>query len=224
MNLLAEQHAFYRNRVPEQFNQTLEKQRMLARNGSDPAEQARLEEMEAVRTSIAVLVRTQDQDLEHLYAIEGGQMRLAEKVERPPFMRIRHSLADFQNLRRECGDSLLGFLGSLAGLGDEMRLTALRVRSLRELSGELLFERVGERGFALHACFGAAAAEEVLSHPSDKNEQAEPRAVIRLDDTVYGLLRSGELDPQDAFLDGRIDIEGDLEMAIGLALTAASPD
>ena len=41
---------------------------------------------------------------------------------------------------------------------------------------------------------------------------------------VLAQLRSGELDPQDAFMDGRIEIEGDMEMAIGLALAALSPD
>ena len=221
MKLLASQHEFYTDRVPEQFNQTLQTQRQLVKNGSADAERARLEEMEAVRASIAVTVTTPNQDIEHLYAIERGEMRLVEKAERPPFMRIRHSLEDFSNLREECGDSLLGFLGALAGLGDEMRLTALRVRSLRELAGQLLFERVGEGGFSLHASFGAAAAEARL----DANgKEPAPRATIRIDDAVYALLRSGELDPQDAFLDGRIEIEGDLEMAVGLALTAASPD
>lgn len=221
MTLFAAQHTFYTSRVPEQFNQTLEKQRQLARDGGALEEQARLEEMEAVRASIAVTVRAADQDLEHLYAIEGGEMRLVEKADRPPFMRIRHSLEDFPHLRQECGDSLLGFLGGLAGLGDEMRLTALRVRSLRELAGQLLFERVGEGGFSLHASFGTDAVDSALDH--DGNE-ADPRATIRIDGTVYGLLRSGKLDPQDAFLDGRIEIEGDLEMAIALALTASSPD
>ncbi len=221
MTLLATQHAFYTIRVPEQFNQTLETQRQLAQNGAAPHEHARLEEMEAVRAAIAVTVRAKDQNYEHLYAIEGGEMRLVEKAERTPFMRIRHSLEDFPNLHRECGDSLLGFLGGLAGLGDEMRLTALRVRSLRELAGRLLFERVGSGGFSLHASFGTAVVEAAQG-PSGK--EPEPRATIRIDDTVYALLRSGELDPQDAFLDGRIEIEGDLEMAIGLALAAASPD
>lgn len=219
MTLLADQHAFYQDRVPKQFNQTLESQRQLAKASGE--ERGRLEEMEAVRASIAVTVRTLNEDIEHLYSIERGEMRIAQKAERPPFMRIRHSLEDFPNLRKECGDSLLGFLGGLAGLGDEMRLTALRVRSLRELAGQLLFERVGTGGFSLHASFGEKATDTPIAAGS---AEPAPRATIRIDDTVYALLRSGELDPQDAFLDGRIEIVGDLEMAVGLALTAASPD
>ena len=139
-------------------------------------------------------------------------MRVVEIPTRVPFLILGHSLADFPEIRRECGDSLLGFLGSLAGLAEEMRLTSQRVRSLRELHGSLVFERVGRNGFALFASFGI------------ESPQSEPRTTIRLDDAVYDALRKGEVDPQDAFLDGRIEIEGDMEMAIGLALAALSPD
>ena len=37
-------------------------------------------------------------------------------------------------------------------------------------------------------------------------------------------LRSGELDPQDAFLAGSVPIEGDEGLAIGLAIAAMSPE
>ncbi|MFK7895063.1 MAG: SCP2 sterol-binding domain-containing protein [Myxococcota bacterium] len=227
MSLLEEQQAFYTQRVPDQFNHTLEQQRKNVEAGEAPDEAKRLEEMEAVRASIAVKVKAQSQGesegTEHLFEIDRGVMRHLGQSEvplRPPFMRIEHTLDDFPNLRRECGDSLLGFLGGLAGLGDEMKLTALRVRNLRELEGGLRFERIGPGGFVLNAFFGAAASAEAAA----TGAEPDPRATIRLSEEVYGLLQSGTLDPQDAFLDGRIEIEGDLEMAIGLALTAASPD
>ena len=52
-----------------------------------------------------------------------------------------------------------GGIAEMAGLGEEMRLTAQRVRSLRELAGSLIFERTGERGFTLFAHFGLDAPE-----------------------------------------------------------------
>lgn len=210
MNLLEEQQAFYRERVPEQFNRTLECQRAAARD--DPAAARLLEEMEAVRTAIVVQVDSGDALHRHDYEIDRGEMRCVDEPTRTPFLVLGHALEDFPNIRRECGDSLLGFLGGLAGLGDEMRLTSQRVRSLRELDGSLIFERVGPGGFALFASFGIETSE------------TEPRAKIRLDEAVYGRLRTGELDPQDAFLDGQIEIEGDMEMAVGLALAALSPE
>jgi hypothetical protein len=210
MNAIDEQRTFYRERVPEQFNRTLDQQRELA--ATDAAAARLLEEMEAVRTAIVVQVDDGRALHRHVFEIERGRMRWSETSRYTPFLILGHGLEDFANIRRECGDSLLGFLGGLAGLGDEMRLTALRVRSLRELNGSLVFERVGAQGFSLFASFGV----EVPS--------VEPRATIRIDETIYARLRAGELDPQDAFMEGQIEIEGDTDMAIGLALAALSPE
>lgn len=212
MNLLEDQDSFYRVRVPEQFNRTFESQRESSRLGVDPAAKRVFEEMEAVRTSIVVQVDTGDAILRHAFEIDRGEMSYVKTPSRPPFLILGHSLDDFGNLRRECGDSLLGFLGGLAGLGDEMRLTSQRVRSLRELAGCVVLERVGPGGFALFAHLGVEAA------------LPEPNATIRLDESTFEQLRAGELDPQDAFLNGRVEILGDETMAIGLALTALSPD
>ena len=210
MNLLEEEQDFYRERVPAQFNRTLENQRVAACD--DPAAARLLEEMEAVRSAIVVQVDSGDALHRHAYEIDRGEMRCVDEPTRTPFLILGHALEDFPNIRRECGDSLLGFLGGLAGLGDEMRLTSQRVRSLRELDGTLVFERVGPGGFVLFASFGIERPEP------------EPRATIRLEGAVYGRLRTGELDPQEAFLDGQIEIDGDMEMAVGLALAALSPE
>jgi len=213
MSLMEEQRAFYEEIVPEQFNRLLAEQR--SASDADPNAARMLEEMQAVRTSIVVQVDAGDAGqglVRHVYDIDRGEMRLTDQPGFAAFMILGHSLGDFPNLRRECGESLLGFLGGLAGLGEEMCLTAQRVRSLRELAGSLVFERKGPGGFAIFASFG-------VDSPSP-----EPRATIRLDEEVYARLRAGELDPQDAFLDGLIDLEGDLEMAVGLALAALSPE
>jgi putative sterol carrier protein len=201
--------SFYRRRVPEQLNDALAAQRHLA---AIDAEAARvLEEMQAVRTSIVVQLDLGDRHERFVYDVERGETSLAEEPARSPFLVLGHALADFRALRRECGDSLLGFLGGLAGLGDELRLTTRLVRSLRELDGSLVFERVGADGFALLAHFGPGAPESA------------PRAVIRIDAETWAALRQGELDPQEAFLSGRIAVSGDEGMAIGLALAAMAP-
>ena len=41
--------------------------------------------------------------------------------------------------------------------------------------------------------------------------------MIRIDAPTYARLQSGEQDPQDAFLAGEIEVEGDEGMAIGMA-------
>ena len=53
---------------------------------------------------------------------------------------------------------------------------------------------------------------------------AEPDASITVDDQAYRELRDGRLDPQSAFLDGQIRVEGDMQLAMQLALAAIAPD
>lgn len=208
MNPLEEVDRFYAEDVPAQFNLTLERQQRAATH--DPDEARVLDEMHAVRASIVVRIDAGQEQRSHCFDIERGRMQHVAAPRRPPFLILNHALDQFDSLRRGCGDSMLGFLGALAGLGEEMKLTALRVRSLRELAGSLRFETTGEAGFALVAHFGDVAAE------------SEPRAGIRIRDEIFARLRSGRLDPQTAFLDGLIEIEGDEELAIRLALAASS--
>ena len=52
----------------------------------------------------------------------------------------------------------------------------------------------------------------------------EPKCAISIESETYRDLRSGELNSQDAFMGGKIDIEGDMQMAMQLALAALSPD
>ncbi len=209
MSLLEEQDSFYRERVPAQFNQTLALQVELA--SKDEAALGMLEEMRAVRTAIRVEVECDAGLRIHRLEIERGEMRAVETAARPAFFILHHRLDQFPNLRREFGSSILGFLGVMAGLEAEMKLTAQRVRSLRALKGSLQFEIEGPGGFVLIASFGVDPPEP------------EPRAAIRLSSEIFEALRSGVLDAQEAFLDERIEVVGDLELAIGVALAAASP-
>ena len=206
---------FYRDRVPAQYNATLAAQRAAAL--ADSGAKTLLEEMEAVRASIVVEVG----DETFAYDVERGVMTGVEAPTRPPFLVLRHAREDFAALRADCGDSLLGFLGALAGLGDEMKITAQRVRSLRELGGGIRLVREGEcdDGFVLEAWFGVGPDPAVSS-----SGLPAPAATLRLDAATYARLREGDLDPQDAFLAGSIPIEGDEGLAIGLALAAMSPE
>ena len=47
-----------------------------------------------------------------------------------------------------------------------------------------------------------------------------PDASLRMDAEVYRQLREGELKAQDAFFSGAIEVEGDMQLAISLALAA----
>lgn len=222
MSLLEAQRSFYREAVPRQFNRTIEAQRLRAdaahdsgpgtapATGTSPARL--LEEMQAVRAGIRVEVETGNGRDVHALEIAKGEMRVVEELERAPFMILEHDLDQFESLRTQCGDSVLGFLGAMAGLGDEMKLTSQRVRSLRSLGGSLRFQVRGPQGFELRASFGIDPPE-----PS-------PRASISIEPEIFEALKSGALEAQNAFFEEKIQVDGELEFAIGIALAALSPD
>jgi len=93
-----------------------------------------------------------------------------------------------------------------------MKLTQARIEALAEVQGCVRFEVRGEGGFALLAHFGAGPLPE------------RPTTTIQVDAEAYRALRSGELNPQDAFLGGRIQVEGDMQLAMQIALGVLAPD
>ena len=52
----------------------------------------------------------------------------------------------------------------------------------------------------------------------------EPACTLRVAAEAYAQLKAGELAPQDAFMTGQVEIEGDMQMAMQLALAALSPE
>jgi putative sterol carrier protein len=201
---------FYRRRVPAQWNRTLEAQETAGE--SDETAARALAGMKAVNATIRVIVRggaaLETFDLN----IAAGRMSADAEAEQPPFMTLAHDLAAFAVLEQESGDSVLGFLGGIAGLEDELKLTAQRMENLAGLKGTLAFELTGEGGFALLVHFGAGEVAD------------EPRCRIEIAREAYEQLRTGELNPQDAFMNGQIVASGEMQMAMQLALAAMTPD
>jgi hypothetical protein len=200
--------AFYTERVPTQFNDTFEALVRRAEAGDAEATEA-VAGMRTVTASIRIEIGGTDF---YNLNIARGLMTADAQPAQPPFLTLRHELGDLTVLAEESGDSVLGFLGALAGLGDEMRLTSQRVQNLRRLEGTLGFTLEGDRSFHLRASFGQGP------------EVTPPTCAIAIDGEIYRKLRSGELDPQDAFLSGEIAVEGDMQMIIQLALSVLSPE
>jgi hypothetical protein len=167
--------------------------------------------MTAVNASILVILRSGEEE-RYALDVQQGVMRPGDTPAREPFMTVAHDLETFRVLERESGDSILAFLGAIAGLGDEMRLTTRRIENLCAIGGTICFERTGVGAFSLLAHFGFGPMAE------------SPAATISLDAETYGMLERGELEAQDAFLSGRVEVKGDMQMAIQLALAALAPD
>lgn len=204
----ADPDVFYRERVPAQFNRTFDEQKARAESGDADAARV-LNGMVTVNATIQVDV--DGGDSYHLN-VEKGRMRADDANAHPPFMTMRHDLESFAVLERESGDSVLSFLGGLAGQAEAMRLTSQRIQNLMGVQGAMLFELTGSNAFKVLVQFGEGPMP------------TEPTCHIAVDGDSYDKLRSGELGPQDAFLGGQIQVEGDMTMGMQVALAALSPE
>ncbi len=208
MSAQADPAVFYRERVPAQFNRTFDEQQARAASGDADAARS-LNGMRTVNATIQVEVAG---DTTYHLNVEAGRMSAGDANAHAPFMTMQHDLESFAVLERESGDSVLSFLGGLAGMGDAMLLTSQRIQNLAGLDGSLLFELTGSKAF------------KVLVHFGENEIAAEPTCHISVDGDSYDQLRSGELGPQDAFLGGQIQVEGDMAMGMQVALAALSPE
>ncbi len=202
----ADPQRFFRELLPAQWNEALREQQRAAE-----AAQRLLEGMQAVEATLCVEIGGEGGERFYLN-VEAGRLTSDETASHPPFLTLRLDRPDFERFAAEVGDSALGFLGALSGLGQEMRLTRARVELLAGLAGAVRFELRGEGGFALLTHFGTGAPP------------AEPTTSITVERDAYRALRAGELNPQDAFLGGQIQVEGDMQLAMQLALAALAPD
>ncbi len=203
---------FYCTRVPAQFNRTLEAQAQAAANGDETAQKT-LTEMKTVNACIGVRIQHSDgRDQSYNLNIGGGRMSAGEEPLRTPFMTLIHDLDSFVVLERESGDSILGFLGAVAGMQEEMKLTSKRIQNLNGLNGSLRFDLTGDNAFSIVALFGSEPVP------------AEPTCSVTIDEKSYNELRAGTLAPQDAFMAGSVQVAGDMQMVMQIALAAVSPE
>jgi hypothetical protein len=198
--------AFFTELLPAQFEAALHEQERAALAAARV-----LEGMRAVHATIRIDVRGADGGVFFLN-ISAGRAAPGEAALHPPFLTLVLERASFDAFVAEVGGSALGFLGALSGLAQEMKLTKARLDLLAGVQGSVRFEVTGAGGFALLVHFGPG------------EPAAEPNTSISVERRAYAELRSGALNPQDAFLGGRIQVEGDLQLAMQLALAAVSPD
>jgi hypothetical protein len=202
----ASARAFFCETLPAQFEAVLREQERTAEAASRV-----LAGMRAVNATIRADVRGEGGGTFFLN-VAGGRVASSERAAHPPFLTLAIDAASFDAFLAEVGGSALGFLGALSGLAQEMKLTQTRIDALSGVAGTVRFEVRGTGGFHLFVHFGPGGPA------------SPPATSIAVDRDAYADLRAGRLNPQDAFLTGRIAIEGDLQLAMQLALAAVTPD
>jgi hypothetical protein len=205
-NASPDPQTFYTQDLPGQWNRNLDEQERLGEEGREVCEG-----MKAVNATIRVDLL--DTDVSYFLNIEGGRMKAGDCAAHPPFLTLRQNDAAYEQISSgSTTGSPMAVLGGLAGLGLEMRLTQQRIDDLADVSGLLKLIVRGDDGFDLYTHFGTEPIPE------------EPTAAVVLDADTYHDLRSGELHPQQAFMNDQIQIEGDMDMVFQLALAVMAPD
>jgi hypothetical protein len=197
---------FFTETLPAQFDAALREQERAALAASRV-----LDGMRAVHATIRADVRGEGGGTFFLN-IHAGRVTPGESALHAPFLTLVLERASFDAFVAEVGGSALGFLGALSGLAQELKLTKARLDGLAGVQGSVRFEVRGTGGFALLVHFGPG------------EPAPEPTTSITVERSAYAELRNGQLNPQDAFLTGRIQVEGDLQLAMQLALAAVAPD
>lgn len=200
---------FYTRTVPRQWNETLARQEAAAE--ADDAERRVLEGMRGVSTTVRVEVAGEDGGTFFLNVREGA-MEPGDEAREPLLLTVLQDERAFQRVAAEAGESALGLLGGLSGFAGDFKLTRSRLENLRAIGGCLALEVTGDDGFCFRVHFGDAPVP------------ATPDTEIRIGPEVYADLREGRLDPQNAFMSGQLDVSGDLQIAMQLALAALSPE
>lgn len=201
-----EPQAFYTELLPARWNRALREQERAVE-----AAQRVLDGMRAVSATIRVEVEGEGGGTFYLN-VHDGRMEPGDAPAQEPFLTLLQDRPGFQRLAAEAGDSPMAFLGGLSGLAGEMKLTQARLENLQGVRGCVRFEVTGPGGFALRTHFGAGPVPE-----ADDTS-------ITVDPDAYRKLRSGELEPQDAFMTGQIAVDGDMQLAMQIALAALAPD
>ena len=203
---MTDSRTFYTRTIPEQFNAALDAQERRGEAGLELYGGLR-----AVTATIRVEV-TGEGGGTFFLNIDRGRMQPGETAARPPFLTMQQDRASFDALVAQVGESAMALLGGLSGLTGGMHLTQGRVDNLAGLDGTIGLVVEGEGGFQIVSHFGAGPMAR------------EPAATIRIDAEVYGKLRSGEVSAPSAFMEGKINVDGDLQLAMQLALSAVAPD
>jgi len=201
--------SFYTERVPAQWNRTLAEQEEAA-CGEEAARRV-LDDMRAVDATVRIDVEG-DLGGTFFLNVRRGAMTAEDSPAGVPLLTVLQDQRAFERIASEAGDSALGLLGGLSGFAGDFKLTRSRLENLQGISGCLGFEVTGEDGFAFRIQFGGGPIS------------TQPDTEIKLGPDVYADLREGRLDPQDAFMSGQLDVTGDLQIAMQLALAALSPD
>lgn len=199
---MASAASYFEKRVPEAWNTRLAEQ---AARGAEGAEL--YAKMRAADFALEVEVASGGRF--HL-VVENGAMRTAPSAAADPVLTLALGDADCERLERNVGPSPMKLLGGVGGNADFV-LTPARLAALRDIEGTMRLEVTGADPWGVVLHFGAGPVPA-------------PTTTVSIGDAEFAQLISGALDLQGAFMTGKLQLGGNVEVPMKMAMAIMTPD
>ncbi|HTO55145.1 MAG TPA: SCP2 sterol-binding domain-containing protein [Myxococcota bacterium] len=194
--------SYFEKRVPDAWNRRLEEQ---MGRGADGAEL--LAKMRAA--DFALEVALDEGERFHL-RVDQGTMRASATADPKPVLTLGLSRDACQSLEQSVGASPMSLLGGVAGNPDFV-LTPARLDALRTIEGTMRIEVTGPAPWGVVLHFGAPPIPEVTT-------------TVAIGDEAFAQLLSGGLDLQGAFMTGKLNLGGNVEVPMKMAMAIMTPE
>jgi putative sterol carrier protein len=195
---------YFTEQVPEAWNARLREQEQ---SGDDGAEL--LEKMRAARFAVRIDVAGDDGGCFDL-GVEAGEMAALDAPVTEPLLTLAFRPGDWHRLAESVGPAPFRLLGGIGGIEDFV-ITADRVTQLAQVAGTLLLQVTGDDPWSVVLHFGPPPV-------------GEADATVSIAAEPYAELIAGGLDLQGAFMSGKLELEGNVEIPMKLALAVMTPE
>jgi hypothetical protein len=193
---------YFEKRVPLAWNERFAAQ---AARGADGADL--LAKMRAAEFALEVEVGADGRF--HLL-VERGEMRTTRLAHPDPLVTLALSETDCAQLEARVGPSPMTLLGGVGGNPDFV-LTPARVTALHEVEGTMRIQVTGEQEWGVILHFGAAPVPVATT-------------TVSIADAEFAQLLSGALDLQGAFMTGKLQLGGNVEVPMKMAMAIMTPE
>lgn len=137
--------------------------------------------------------------------VRNGEMFVSSAAQAAPLVRLSLSEADLEQLAKQVGPSPMALFGGMVKRRG-FALTADRIEKLRALQGTIALHVIGPDSWRL------------LMHYGTESVPDAPQTTVSVTSETYAKIRNGELNLQGAFLAGDLLLEGDVDLALELAM------